>query len=320
MVKTMDVKKTIKRTAIFTGITLGTMHVVNRFFAYIATADDYLKKDTLKYYDWKYGKISYTKKGSGDPILLVHNFNVYSSIHEWHNIVDELSKTNTVYCIDLLGCGCSERPALTYTNYLYVQLLTDFIKEVIKEKTNVIVSRDSSPFVLMACANDETIIDQVIMINPQNLVALAKVPTTQSKILKNIMYLPVIGTFIYNIKTRKDVITERFTSAYYYNQNKVDEKDILACFEAAHKEKSHSKYLYGCQISRYTNANITFCLKKLKNKITIIIGNDNPENMLSASQYQNLVPSIEIVGINHSKMLPHVEKSDEFISVVNSIL
>ena len=84
-----------------------------------------------------------------------------------------------------------------------MQLLTDFIKNVIGEKTDVIVSRDSSPFVLMTCANDDTLIDRIIMINPQSLVSLAKVPSKQSKLLKNILYMPVIGTFIYNIKTRK---------------------------------------------------------------------------------------------------------------------
>ena len=66
------------------------------------------------------------KTGSGSPVLLVHNFDVCSSMHEWNNIEAELAKTNTVYSIDLLGCGCSERPILTYTNFLYVQLINDF--------------------------------------------------------------------------------------------------------------------------------------------------------------------------------------------------
>ena len=297
----MDKNKLLKRIAVFTGVSLTAMHVFNRISTYIATADNLLGADDYNVYDWKYGKISYKKKGAGTPLLLIHNFNVFSSSHEWNKIIDHFSATNTVYSIDLLGCGCSERPILTYTNFLYVQLLTDFIKNVIGEKTDVIVSRDSSPFVLMTCANDDTLIDRIIMINPQSLVSLAKVPSKQSKLLKNILYMPVIGTFIYNIKTRKSIIYERFTSAYFYNQNKVNEKDILGCFESSHR-------------------NISFCLGKLKNKITIIIGNDNPENILSANQYQNQIPEIEIIGIDHAKMLPHVEKSDEFIEIVKPLL
>ena len=294
----MDKNKLLKRIAVFTGVSLTAMHVFNRISTYIATADNLLGADDYNVYDWKYGKISYKKKGAGTPLLLIHNFNVFSSSHEWNKIIDHFSATNTVYSIDLLGCGCSERPILTY----------------------VIVSRDSSPFVLMTCANDDTLIDRIIMINPQSLVSLAKVPSKQSKLLKNILYMPVIGTFIYNIKTRKSIIYERFTSAYFYNQNKVNEKDILGCFESSHRNKSHSKYVYACQKLGYTNANISFCLGKLKNKITIIIGNDNPENILSANQYQNQIPEIEIIGIDHAKMLPHVEKSDEFIEIVKPLL
>ena len=281
----MDKNKLLKRIAVFTGVSLTAMHVFNRISTYIATADNLLGADDYNVYDWKYGKISYKKKGAGTPLLLIHNFNVFSSSHEWNKIIDHFSATNTVYSIDLLGCGCSERPILTYTNFLYVQLLTDFIKNVIGEKTDVIVSRDSSPFVLMTCANDDTLIDRIIM-----------------------------------IKTRKSIIYERFTSAYFYNQNKVNEKDILGCFESSHRNKSHSKYVYACQKLGYTNANISFCLGKLKNKITIIIGNDNPENILSANQYQNQIPEIEIIGIDHAKMLPHVEKSDEFIEIVKPLL
>lgn len=85
------------------------------------------------------------RKGIWSSSTLIHNLDVCSSSYEWKNIEDALSKTNTVYSIDLLGCGCSDHPILTYTNFLYVQLVTDFIKHVIGEKTDIIVSYDSSP-------------------------------------------------------------------------------------------------------------------------------------------------------------------------------
>lgn len=312
----MGWKKNLGLLSVFAGSMIGTMHVINRIFTYIATADDYLEKDKYEFYNWRFGKIAYKKRGSGSPLLLVHNFDVCSSSDEWKNVVSELSKANTVYSIDLLGCGCSDRPALTYTNFLYVQLITDFIKHVIGEKTDVIVSGDSSSFVLMANANDETIINRIIMINPQNLISLAKVPTKRTRFIKHLFFIPVVGTFIYNVKVNKKTILKRFTSSCYYDLNAVREKDVLTCFEASHKDNGHSKYLYACQKSRYTNANILFCLSKLNNSIFIITGKGNPENTFSANQYQNHLPSIEIVEIDNTKLLPHVEKPVEFIEQV----
>ena len=313
-------KKNLGILACFVGTAVGTMHVINRVFTHIATAYNYLDGNDLKYYNWRFGRIAYRKTGSGSPVLLVHNFDVCSSMHEWNNIEAELAKTNTVYSIDLLGCGCSERPILTYTNFLYVQLINDFIKNVIDEKADVIVSGNSASFVLMACANDETIINRIVMINPQNLASLAKMPTKRSKFIKYLLYTPVIGTFIYNMRVNKRTISQKFYSDCYYDVNEVNEKDILTCFEASHKDKTRSRYLYACQKSRYTNANILFCLGKLTNSIFIISGNGNPENALIAEQYQNQLPSIEIVGINNTKDLPHLEKADEFLAHVQVLL
>ena len=79
-------------------------------------------------YRWRLGNIHYTKIGEGKPLLLVHDLEPASSSYEWHEVRKKLSKDHTVYTIDLLGFGRSEKPNLTYTNYLYVQLLSDFIK------------------------------------------------------------------------------------------------------------------------------------------------------------------------------------------------
>lgn len=312
----MGWKRKLGFAAVFAGTAIGTLHVINRIFNYIATADNILGEEKFEYYEWRFGKIAYKKQGTGSPLLLVHNLDVCSSSHEWNKIESDLSKTYTVYTIDLLGCGCSDHPILTYTNFLYVQLITDFIKHVIGQKTDVIVSGDSSPFVLMACANDDTIINRVTLINPQNLVSLAKIPTKRTKTVKYLLCTPVIGTFIYNMSVNKRTISQKFASSCYYDQNKISEKDILTCFEASHKDKAHSKYLYACKKSRFTNTDILCCLSKLNNSIFIIVGNANPENMLAASQYQNQLPSIEIMGINGTKSLPHVEKPKEFLEQI----
>lgn len=311
----MNIKRKLTFLAVFTGAAIGTMHIVNRIFQYAATADNLLNKDTYEYYNWRFGKIAYKKKGSGSPILLVHDLNVCSSSHEWNNIINELAKTNTVYAIDLLGCGCSERPVLTYTNFLYVQLITDFIKDIITEKTDIIVSGESASFVIMACANDDTVINRVIIVNPQDLASQAKIPTKRSYMVKYLLLVPVIGTFIYNIKVNKRTIRELLLSGVY-DHNSVSEKDILTCFESSHKDKTHSKYLFACQKSRFTNANIICCLSKINNSIFIVTGSSDPVNILIANQYQNYLPSIEILGINKTKKIPHVEKPEEFTEQV----
>ncbi|HJC91472.1 MAG TPA: alpha/beta fold hydrolase [Candidatus Mediterraneibacter excrementigallinarum] len=305
--------------AVFTASAIGTMHVVNRIFSHIALENNLFDEDSFEYYDWRFGRIAYKKIGQGAPVLLIHDLNVCSSSYEWYKTAEKLSETNTVYMIDLLGCGLSDRPLLTYTNFLYVQLLTDFIKHIIGQKTDVIVSGHSSSFVLMACANDESIINRVIMINPEDIINLSKIPTKKSNMIKNLILTPILGTFIYNMRINKKTIRETLVKACCSRDN-VREKDVLISFESTQREKAHSKYLYACQCTGYTNVNILNCLKKLNNSIFIITGTKNPENTLAAAQYQNHLPSIEIIGIDQTKQLPHIENPDEFINQVNIFL
>lgn len=315
----MNLKKKLTFMAVFTASAIGTMHVVNRIFSHIALENNLFDEDSFEYYDWRFGRIAYKKIGQGTPVLLIHDLNVCSSSYEWYKTAEKLSETNTVYMIDLLGCGLSDRPLLTYTNFLYVQLLTDFIKHIIGQKTDVIVSGHSSSFVLMACANDESIINRVIMINPEDIINLSKIPTKKSNMIKNLILTPILGTFIYNMRINKKTIRETLVKACCSRDN-VREKDVLISFESTQREKAHSKYLYACQCTGYTNVNILNCLKKLNNSIFIITGTKNPENTLAAAQYQNHLPSIEIIGIDQTKQLPHIETPDEFINQVNIFL
>ena len=134
-------KKSTKRFLLFSTAAIAGMYAYNRFVATVAANKNMLPTKNGSYYSWKQGNIFYTKTGTGSPILLVHDTNSSSSSVEWTNIIRRLQKNHTVYTIDLLGCGLSDKPGISYTNYMYVQLITAFIKDIIKEKTDSYVRR-----------------------------------------------------------------------------------------------------------------------------------------------------------------------------------
>ncbi|XP_057542471.1 uncharacterized protein LOC130820934 isoform X1 [Amaranthus tricolor] len=74
--------------------------------------------------------------GSGDvrrpPLLLVHGFG--ASIPHWRRNITTLAQDHTVYAIDLLGFGLSEKPAgFMYTMEVWAGLILDFLNEVVQE-------------------------------------------------------------------------------------------------------------------------------------------------------------------------------------------
>ena len=54
---------------------------------------------------------------------------------------------------------------MTYTNFVYVQVICDFIRNVIGEKTDVIASGFSGSFAVMACRNENALFNKLVLVN-----------------------------------------------------------------------------------------------------------------------------------------------------------
>ena len=166
--------------ALMTGATVA-VHFINHTIATAAQLKQMLHISNDNYFEWRFGNIYYTKKGTGSPILLIHDTLPGASGYEWSKIEDELAIDHTVYTVDLLGCGRSEKAGITYTNFLFVQVICDFIKNVIKEKTDIIASGFSCSFVTTAAAYDKENINKIMFVNPVSMASLAQIPTQKDK-------------------------------------------------------------------------------------------------------------------------------------------
>ena len=211
---------------------------------------------------------------------------------EWDKVISELSADHTVYTLDLLGCGESDKPAITYTCYLYVQLLTDFIRDVIGEKTDIIATGSSSSFVTAACQNIADQIGHIILVCPESIRTLAVAPNHKSKLLAKIINLPIYGTFIYNVGARNTALS-----------------DSADC-----------KYLYASILGHYTTVNVAHALEGLTTSIAIISGKNAPETVENAREYCHILPSIEHIEVPGCGLLPQRENTSAFLEQIDILL
>ena len=158
--------KTIKKLITVSALTTAGIHVANRIIEHSATQKNLLTIKNGHYFNWKYGRIFYTKEGKGEPLILIHDLSPDSSGYEWNKIIHSLSKNYTVYTLDLLGCGRSEKPAMNYTSYIYVQMINDFIKRIIRNKAIVASTGFSSTFTVMASFLAPENYHRIILVNP----------------------------------------------------------------------------------------------------------------------------------------------------------
>lgn len=318
--KEVFMKKSTKRILFAVGTSIATIYAYNKFIESTATKKNLLNKENGDYYSWKLGNVFYTKAGTGSPLLLIHDTNSSASSAEWSKIVHRLEKKHTVYCVDLLGCGRSDKPSIEYTNYLYVQLISDFIKDIIQEKTSVIATNMSVSFVVMANHMNPTLFDKLIFINPVSLEQLNIIPDKLSKIKKRIIELPFVGTFIYNLMHNASRIDDSFRNVFFEKPQLISSIMEETYYEAAHMNGSNGRYLYSSILGNYFNNPISHAVKKLDSPTLIIGSKERKRYSLILDDYHKLNPNLDILRITHGNLYPHMEIPEKIVSIIEDYL
>lgn len=303
----------IKKLIAFAAFTGTAMYAFNKFIDYTINRRGLTLAENENYYVWRNGTIYYEKKGSGTPLLLIHDLNPIASSYEWSKVIDKLSKTHTVYAIDLLGCGKSDKPAISYVNYLYVELVNDFIEHVIQQKTDLLVTGESFTFAVMAARMNQSMIGKITAINPTDTTHNVQSPTECSRLVKHVFELPIIGTFIYNLVANKVTIQKQFREKYYYDATKMSYTLPDIYYETAHLQGSNGKYLYASMLGKYTNINIIHALKLIESPIHFIITDAASEEIVDYMKYHD---QLTIDHIERAGYLPQLEKPEKVIKLI----
>lgn len=304
--------KTLMKLAVWTSI---AMYFANKLIESSASVENLLKTYPDHFFEWRHGKIYYTKKGSGSPVLLIHDLYPSSSQQEWGSIINLLSEDHTVYAVDLLGCGRSDKPFITYTAYLFVELLKEFTEEIIGEKTDIIATGKSSVFALMAAKLYSNLFGKLTFVNPESPNQLASIPDLRTKTVKAILDCPILGVSLYYLLTCRSQIEYDFSEKYFYNPFYIKDKTMHAYYESAHLSNGGGRHLMASIKGNYVNLDIRFALSNVDG-IHLIFGSEYKNSQNIANAYKKLNPSVCYSFVEKTKMLPQMEAPEKFVAAL----
>ena len=106
-------------------------------------------------FEWRDRRVAFTKRGEGpaDSSRPRHSRGRRGRTNGVTTSTRS-SRTNTVYTIDLLGFGQSDRPAIRYSARLYISLISDFVSRVIDAPTVLVASSLSGAYAIVLAARD----------------------------------------------------------------------------------------------------------------------------------------------------------------------
>ena len=298
-----------------TAAAIGVLHCINKLIDSNSSTNTTTKSNG-HYYHWKQGDIFYKVTGHGEPLLLIHDLTTFSSNYEWSQLAHQLAQNYTVYCVDLIGCGKSEKPAIIYTNYLYVQMIRDFVKNVICSKTNVAATGLSGSFVLMANIMDQNLFHEIMLVSPKSIDYLKSTPSNQSKVLMKLFELPVIGKTAYYIATNKTNTEYFLNKKLFHNRSNVKPGITKAHYDASHTSCGNGKYLLASLEGKYLNIDITHALRNANKRIVIVNGLHDENRKSVCASYQKINSDLVFEVISDSKSLPQLENISEMIELM----
>ena len=165
-------------------------------------------------FDWRGRRISFTRRGKGPPVLLIHGIHAAAWSYEWHDNVDHLALTNTVYTLDLLGFGRSDRPAIRYSARLYISLISDFVDQVIGDPCVLVATSLSGAYAVVLGARDPQRFPAVALVAPAGLVRLNRAATIAGEAGQLAVDAPILGTAMFNALVSRRSIRNFLEKAY----------------------------------------------------------------------------------------------------------
>lgn len=158
-------------------------------------------------YPWTEGTIHYTVRGRGEPLLLLHDLRPGASGYEYRNVFSALAERYRVFAPDLLGYGLSGRPATRYTPQLYVELIEDFLRQVVgatDQPAHVIASGHSAPFAAIAAVTQPQLFRSLSVIEPIGLgEVMSERRPIASRVTRALLRTPLLGEGAYNLLTSR---------------------------------------------------------------------------------------------------------------------
>ena len=295
------------------------LSLLNKKIRREATKHNYLHPEKGHFFDWKYGKIFYQVSGSGKKkLILAHDTTPYSSGTEWNRLITLLKDKYTIYTLDLLGCGRSDKPAVTYTNYLYVQMLSDFIKEVVKAPAEIWASGFSASYAVTAAAADPASVRSLTLVEPCSLNQFSSVPDNKSFFTRMLLSTPVIGECIYHMINRYKSISARFEEKLFFNPSHLKKRTVDTAYEAVNAGTGSGRFLMASREGRILHFNINHALASLKQPLRIVMGSRTENAKSLIKQYLKYNKKAEILYVSDAGSMPHLENPRVFVSVLLS--
>ncbi|MCB1057366.1 MAG: alpha/beta fold hydrolase [Acidobacteria bacterium] len=272
-----------------------------------------------RHFAWSYGEIAFQQLGEGPPILLLHSFGPGHDSLEWRGAAELLAARHRIFAPDLLGWGHSDKPALTYDGELYVQLIQDFLEDVVGERALLVASGLSAAYAVQIAVDQPQLVRGLGLVCPLGLDLHGEEPDFKDALLYRLMRLPVMGTAALNVYTSRAGIASHLRGEVYAAQERVDAALVEHHYRASHG--SGAQGALAAYLAGYLNHSVRSVLPRLALPVWLGWGRQAKSPAVDRSdQWLKYLPDATLEVFEGAGSLPHAEVPAAFSRRLEAML
>ncbi len=270
-------------------------------------------------WDSKYGKVLFQRLGEGEPLLLLHTFGPGHSAIEWRRTAEELARDHMVFAPDLLGWGSSDKPDRTYDSELYLELLTDFLHEVVGSRAVLVAAGMTAAYAVQLAVDQPESVRALALIVPLGIEVHGDEPDFKDAVVHRLLRMPVLGTSALNVYTSRSGLANYLRREVYCSPTAVDDELVDEHYRSSHQ--SGARAALAAYLSGYLNHGVREVLAQLQTPTWIAWGRHavNPP-VETADLWLRHLPNAELEVFELSGLLPHTESPEELCSKLELFL
>ncbi|MBC1268936.1 alpha/beta fold hydrolase [Trichormus variabilis FSR] len=266
---------------------------------------------------WRGGRARYTyirpsQEGQEKtPLILLHGFG--ASIGHWRHNLEVLGESHTVYALDMLGFGGSEKAPANYSIELWVEQVYDFWRAFIRQPVVLIGNSNGSLISLAAAAAHPDMVKGIVMMSlpdpslEQEMIPpfLRPVVTTIKNIVASPIFLKPVFYFV-----RRPSILRRWAGIAYANPAAITDElvDILAGPPQDRGSARAFSALFKAAIGVNFSPSVKAILPTLQIPMLLIWGNkDRFVPPILANQFAQYNEKLQLLNLDDVGHCPHDE-------------
>lgn len=283
--------------------------------------------EKCKKWVWKGYTINYfvypegNNDSSNPPLLLIHGFG--ASVAHWRRNIPTLAQNYTVYAIDLLGFGASDKPAgFAYSMEVWAEMILDFLDEIV-QKPAILMGNSvgSLACVIAAAESTRTLVRGLVLLNcAGGMNNKAIVDDWRIKLLLPLLWFfdfllkqKGIASYLFDRVRQRDSLRNTLSSVYG-NKDNVDEDLVDIIKKPAEDEGALDAFV--SIVTGPPGPNPVQLIPKINLPVLVLWGDQDPFTPIDGpvgkyfSSLPSQLPNVNLFLLEGVGHCPHDDRPD----------